>query len=166
MRGGSGNDTLNGGSENDELFGNGNNDLLSGDEGNDTLQGADGLDTLIGGSGDDLITGGNGNDSIDGGTGNDTMNGGANADSFVFSLGYDTDRINTFEQGLDEIALDVMLWAGNASVVTGQDVVDTFGTLNGTGTILTLTFTGGDVLEVQNAAGINALTLGGDILIV
>ena len=93
------------------------------------------------------------------------MNGGANADGFLFSLGYDTDRINTFEQDLDEIALDAMLWAGNASVVTGQDVVDTFGALNGTGTILTLTFIGGDVLEVQNAAGINALALGGDILI-
>ena len=158
--GGSGNDTLSGGDDDDTLYGNGNNDSLMGDAGNDRLQGAGGLDTLIGGAGDDTMTGGSGNDSLDGGAGNDVMNGGAGADRFVFAAGYDQDRINGFEQGLDTIELDDGLWTGT---LTGQDVVDTFGSLNATGTILTLDFGGGDILEIQNGSGINIATLGADI---
>ena len=165
LRGGSGDDTIDGGADDDLIFGNGNNDLVSGGSGNDTIQGADGLDTLTGGDGADVITGGNGNDSIDGGAGNDILNGGANADRFVFKTGSDTDRVNSYEQGIDVLELDSSLWAGNSSVVTGQDVVDIFGALNGTGSILTFDFGGSDILEVQNAGGINALTLGADVFI-
>jgi len=42
-------------------------------------------------------------------------------------------------------------------------VVDTFGSLNGTGTILTLDFGGTDILELQNAGGFTVATLGSDI---
>ena len=165
LRGGSGNDTISGGGSNDLIFGNGNNDLLLGDSGNDTLQGAGGLDTLIGGTGNDILTGGDGVDSLDGGTGEDIMNGGANTDRFVFADNYDEDRINGFVQGEDIIELDAQLWAGNGAISTAQDVVNFYGSANGTGSIITLDFGGGDILEVQNGAGLNLATLGDDILI-
>ena len=77
------------------------------------------------------------------------------------------DRINAFEQGTDALELDQALWRDtNPGGLTAQEVVDTFGTLNPTGTILTLDFGGGDILEVQNASGIDQSTLGLDILIV
>ena len=47
-----------------------------------------------------------------------------------------------------------------------KSVIDEFGSLNANGTILTLDFGGGDVLEVQNSAGIDFNTLGSDLLIV
>jgi len=72
--------------------------------------------------------------------------------------------VNGFDQaGSDRLELDSGLWIG---ALTGQQVVNTFGTLNGSGTILSLDFGGGDVFEIQNGAGINAATLGLDILIV
>lgn len=168
LRGGSGNDTLNGGADNDMLFGNGNNDVINGDGGNDLIQGAAGIDMLFGGSGDDTITGGTGGDRLDGGTGNDTMNGGddGNRDVFFFGVGYDQDRINGYEQGTDRIELDDALWLATEGVLTGQQVIDTFGSLNTPGTILTLDFGNGDILEVQAAVGINDATLGSDIVIV
>ena len=80
---------------------------------------------------------------------------------------YDSDRINAFEQtGNDRIELDDALWLATEGVLTGQEVIDTFGTLNPNGTILTLDFGGGDVLEVQNGAGIDMATFGTDLLIV
>ena len=87
-------------------------------------------------------------------------------DTFVFAVGYDEDRVNSFDQaGNDRLELDDALWAG-AGTLTGQQVVDMFGTLNGSGTILTLDFGNGDILEVQSGAGIDADTLGADILII
>lgn len=170
LRGGSGNDVIEGGQGNDRIFGNGNNDTLSGDEGNDVIQGAAGVDWLIGGAGNDNLSGGLGGDRLDGGTGNDTMNGGGSdgvRDVYVFAVGYDLDRINAFDQlGTDRIELDAALWSGTNPGLSAQQVVDTFGTLNGPGNILTLDFGGGDILEIQNAAGINAATLGADLLIV
>ena len=68
-------------------------------------------------------------------------------------------------QGTDRLELDEGLWAG-AGTLTAQQVVDMFGSLNGNGTILTLDFGGGDILEVQSSAGIDADTLGADILII
>ena len=87
-------------------------------------------------------------------------------DTFVFAVGYDQDRINSFDQaGTDRLELDDALWAG-AGTLTAQQVVDMFGTLNGSGTILTLDFGNGDILEIQSAAGIDAATLGADILVI
>ena len=167
--GGSGNDTLFGGNDDDELFGQGNNDILHGQSGNDMLSGAAGSDQLFGGAGDDTLLSSIGADRLDGGTGNDVLNGGGAdgaRDTFVFAVGYDEDRINSFDQaGTDRLELDDALWAG-AGPLTAQQVVDMFGTLNASGTILTLDFGNGDILEVQNGAGIDADTLGADIVFI
>ena len=167
LRGGSGDDSLSDGDDNDQLFGNGNADTLDGGGGNDVLQGAAGLDVLSGGTGDDTLTGGSGADRLDGGVGDDVLNGGAQADTFVFLLGHQADRINAFEQsGGDRIELDQDLWTAVNPGLTEQGVVDLFGTLNVTGTILTLDFGAGDILEIQSASGIVAATLGSDIVFV
>ena len=167
--GGSGNDTLFGGNDNDTLFGQGNNDILYGQGGDDTLSGGAGSDQLFGGVGDDVLNGSVGADRLDGGAGDDVLNGGnmdGARDTFVFAVGYDQDRVNSFDQaGTDRLELDEGLWAG-AGTLTAQQVVDMFGSLNGNGTILTLDFGGGDILEVQSSAGIDAATLGADILII
>ena len=167
--GGSGNDTLFGGLDDDTLFGQGNNDILFGEGGDDTLSGAAGSDQLFGGVGDDTLLGSVGADRLDGGAGNDTLNGGnmdGARDTFVFAVGYDQDRVNSFDQaGTDRLELDEDLWAG-AGTLTAQQVVDMFGTLNGSGTILTLDFGNGDILEVQSGAGIDADTLGADIVFI
>ena len=120
-------------------------------------------------AGNDVLLGGTGGDHLDGGSGNDTLSGGAdgNRDTFVFAVDYDEDRINGFEQtGNDRIELDETLWLASNGVLTGQEVVDTFGSLNPNGTILTLDFGRGDVLEVQNSAGIDIDTFVIDLLIV
>ena len=167
--GGSGNDTLFGGLDDDMLFGQGNNDVLFGEGGDDTLSGAAGSDQLFGGAGNDTLLGSIGADRLDGGSGNDVLNGGnmdGARDTFVFAVGYDQDRINSFDQaGTDRLELDEDLWAG-AGTLTAQQVVDMFGSLNASGTILTLDFGNGDILEVQSGAGIDADTLGADILII
>ena len=164
--GGSGNDSINGGTQNDDLFGQGNNDTIRGGDGNDTISGAAGADQLFGDAGSDSINGGSGGDLLDGGTGNDTLSGGTQADTFVFLIGYDLDRINGYEQGIDRLHLDETLWSATNPGLTAQQVIDTFGTLNGTGSILTLDFGGGDILEVQSGAGINDATLGADVTII
>ena len=169
LRGGSGNDTLFGGEDRDLLFGQGNNDILYGEGGNDTLSGAAGSDQLFGGAGDDTLLGSIGADRLDGGAGNDVLNGGnmdGARDTFVFAVGYDEDRVNSFDQaGTDRLELDEDLWAA-AGTLTAQQVVDMFGSLNGSGTILTLDFGNGDILEVQSGAGIDADTLGADIVFI
>ena len=169
LRGGSGNDTLYGGDGADTLFGQGNNDILYGEGGNDTLIGAAGSDQLFGGDGNDILNGSVGADRLDGGAGNDILNGGGAdgaRDTFVFAEGYDEDRINSFDQaGNDRLELDDALWAG-AGTLTAQEVVDMFGSLNATGTILTLDFGNGDILEIQNGAGIDMDTFGEDILVI
>jgi len=169
LRGGSGNDTLFGGDDNDTLFGQGNNDILHGEGGNDTLSGAAGSDQLFGGEGDDSLNSSIGSDRLDGGTGDDVLNGGGAdgaRDTFVFAVGYDEDRINGFDQaGTDRLELDDALWA-TTGTLTGQQVVDMFGSSNSTGSILTLDFGNGDILEIQNGAGIDAAAFGADILIV
>ena len=166
--GGSGNDTLFGGADDDSLLGQGNNDILHGEDGNDFLSGGAGADQLFGGDGDDTLNAFIGADRLDGGAGNDTLHGGfdGSRDTFVFAVGYDEDRINAFDQaGTDRLELDEDLWA-SAGTLTAQQVVDMFGTLNGSGTILTLDFGNGDTLEVQNSAGIDVDTLGEDILFI
>ncbi len=169
LRGGSGNDTLFGGDDDDMLFGQGNNDILHGEGGDDRLSGGAGSDELYGGDGNDVLTGFIGADRLDGGAGNDVLHGGAMdgaRDTFVFAEGYDQDRINAFDQaGTDRLELDDALWAG-VGTLTAQEVVDMFGSLNATGTILTLDFGNGDILEIQNADGIDIDTFGEDILVI
>lgn len=170
IRGGAGNDLIEGGADADMLFGNGNNDTIDGGGGNDFLQGAAGADVLSGDAGDDTLTGGNAGDQLDGGTGNDLLIGGSSdgaRDTFVFEINYDVDRINGFEAGIDRIQLDEALWETAFPLgLTEQEVVDTFGSLNGNGTILTLDFGGDDILEVQNSGGMTLATLGADIVFI
>ena len=167
--GNGGNDRLFGGADDDRLRGSGNDDTLFGQAGDDRLEGGAGVDDLRGSAGDDILLGGTGGDRLDGQAGNDTLNGGAdgNRDTFVFAVDYDQDRINGFEQtGNDRIEIDNALWEGNSNITGRQSVIDEFGTLNAPGTILTLDFGNGDILEIQNAAGIDASTFGNDLLIV
>ena len=166
LYGGSGNDMLFGGDNADMLFGQGNNDTLDGGQGADMLFGGAGLDILLGGDGNDTLNGGTAADRLDGGAGNDILTGGdaASTDTFVFDVGYEVDTITDFDQlGTDVIELGSALVGGAA---TGQDVVDMFGTLSADGTILTLDFGGGDILQVENSAGIDAATLGADIVFI
>lgn len=158
--GGSGNDEIFGGDGNDDLRGQGNNDTLDGGADDDKLFGAAGIDTLYGGDGNDSLFGGNGADVLNGGAGNDVMSGGNQPDTFIFETGSGTDRINAYETGTDSIQLDDDLWTGT---LTAEQVVANFGNLNGTGTILTLTFTGGEVLEIQSAGGLDPLLVDDDI---
>ncbi|PHQ85729.1 MAG: hypothetical protein COB65_02385 [Thalassobium sp.] len=158
--GGSGNDILKGGDGNDDLRGQGNNDTMYGGADDDKLFGAAGLDTLYGGDGNDSLFGGNGADVLNGGAGNDVMNGGNQPDTFIFEVGGGTDRINSYVTGSDTIQLDEDLWVG---LLTQEQVVANFGSLNINGTILTLTFSGGEVLEIQSGAGINPSLIDDDI---
>ena len=167
--GGGYNDSLRGDDTNNRLEGSAGGDFLYGRGGDDFLNGGASSDVLSGGAGDDTLTGSTGADTLDGGAGDDTLLGGTNdgnEDTFVFSFGYDEDRINGYEQGNDRIELDNVLWAGNSNIVSRKSVIDEFGSLNANGTILTLDFGGGDVLEVQNSAGIDFNTLGSDLQIV
>lgn len=170
LRGGSGHDLIEGGADNDSLFGNGNNDTLMGGLGDDSIQGNAGADQLFGGEGNDTLASGDGGDRLDGGAGDDVMSGGGTdgaRDVFVFGVGYDADRINGFDQaGNDQVELDQDLWLATDPGLTKQEVIDTFGTLNGNNTILTLDFGDGEILEVQSADGIDQTVFGLDILIV
>ncbi|WP_377505890.1 calcium-binding protein [Octadecabacter sp. R77987] len=160
--GGSGNDNMTGGDGMDRLYGQGNNDTLDGAGGHDSLFGGAGFDDLQGGDGDDRLFGGNGADVLAGGAGNDTLSGGNGADDFVFALGDQADRINAFEVGLDDLMFDLALVGGTAPTDIAQFITD-YATANGTGTILTFDFGGGDILELQNGGGFDLGTLAGDI---
>jgi len=112
ISGGNQNDTLNGDVGNDTINGDAGNDIVNGGIGDDTLTGAagadilngdDGNDNLSGASGGDDLFGGDGNDTLNGGGGNDDLNGGTGADVFVANLGFRTDRIQDFEDGIDVI---------------------------------------------------------------
>ena len=160
MAGRGGNDTLNGGSGNDVLMGNFGDDALLGSTGNDTMLGDLGADTLTGGAGADIFHGGKGNDtmrSLADGT----------QDTFIFNDGDGRDRVSGYVQGEDRLQLDDALWlAAHPSGLTGQQVIDLYGKLNAAGTVLTLNFGGGDILQVINTGGVDKATLGGDVLIV
>ena len=79
--------------------------LTSGNDNND-LVGLNGNDVLIGAGGRDRLFGGNGDDRLLGGTGNDDLNGAAGADTYVIQAGAGTDRIFTFEAGVDVIEMN------------------------------------------------------------
>ncbi len=67
--------------------------ILYGYAGNDTLNGIASSDTIYGGEGNDTIYGRDGDDLIDGGADNDTLNGNNGHDTYVFGIGYGTDKI-------------------------------------------------------------------------
>ena len=72
----------------------------------DTLSGAANDDLLMGLWGNDQITGNAGADTLIAGPGQDTLTGGAGADVFMFTADGQTDTINDFQLGQDQINLD------------------------------------------------------------
>ncbi|WP_377505893.1 calcium-binding protein [Octadecabacter sp. R77987] len=160
--GGSGSDLITGGDGNDILYGQGNGDTIQGDAGNDKIFGGAGSDFIRGMGGDDLIYGGTSRDTLTGGAGDDTLSGGSGPDVFIFELGSEQDRINAYDTGFDELQIDADLVGGTAPTDIAQFITD-YATANGTGTILSFDFGGGDVLELQIAAGFDLAALALDI---
>ena len=102
LYGGSGDDLLNGGTGSDLMFGDGGNDEMFGSDGNDVVDGGNGNDSLYGNRWSDTLIAGAGNDRLFGGNG--TVGAGdGERDDFVFTDGFDIDRIFDFEAGLDKI---------------------------------------------------------------
>ncbi len=168
VKGGAGDDDLAGGANKDSLFGGAGNDTLSGDDGDDYLKGGDGddelnggnqADDLRGGRGDDLLSGGSGDDRLFGGSGNDTLTGDSGKDSFVFASGGKHDTITDFQDNIDTIELEQVMWGGG---LTATEVVTTFATVVGANTVFD--FGGGDVLVVAGVA--SAAILNDDVLLV
>ncbi len=129
LGGGAGEDLLVGGQGNDSLDGDDDNDRLNGGAGNDTLVGGAGADTLVGEGGNDALNGSSGNDLVQAGegadtlysAGADTLEGGAGADNYRLSLVSGTPgstltattRILGFEQGVDQISIDLTYYGRN-----------------------------------------------------
>ncbi|MFT4784009.1 MAG: Ca2+-binding RTX toxin-like protein [Paracoccaceae bacterium] len=84
--------------------------LVTGTAGADVLYGTVDEDIINGLAGNDFIYGLAGDDVIDGGAGTDRLYGGAGADEFVFAVGGGLDFIYDFEDGIDMIALDGILF--------------------------------------------------------
>ena len=145
-------DKLTGGLGNDILNGQNGNDRLVGEAGDDLLLGARGHDTLIGGKGNDELRGHSGFDSLDGGEGNDVLIGGPGNDEFIFNAG--TDVIADFENNIDHIIIDQALLSDNTMSVS--DMLDTYGSIVDGHAILD--FGNGDVLTIENVAGLGALS--------
>lgn len=121
LLGGGGADRLYGGRDDDELRGGGGQDFLAGRAGddrleggrhNDHLRGGAGDDVLIGGLGADRLVGGPGNDILEGGRGADDLFGGLGADEFIFYPGFGRDTLHDFENDIDTLLFDEMIWGG------------------------------------------------------
>ena len=139
----SGNDTFIGnrysdyietGSGNDVANGNGGNDALKGQGGNDVLRGGGGGDTLLGANGKDKLFGGSGADTLNGGKSDDRLAGGGSADIFVFSTGWDVDRVADLDaKGSDHDRVDL---SGLTSVRNWLDLKNNHLTANGSDVII------------------------------
>lgn len=104
---GNGNDYANGGWDNDVIYGEAGRDTLVGDYGNDYLNGGNDNDALYGGAGNDTLIGSYGNDWMVGGTGIDSLWGGSGYDKFVYTQGGGSDWVKDFQNGYDQIVVDV-----------------------------------------------------------
>lgn len=162
--GGPGSDTLLGEGNSDTLFGSSGDDTLDGGPLHDNLSGGSGDDLLLGGPGHDFLIGGAGRDRIEAGRGDDTMTGSVDGvtDTFVYRERDYADKIIAFEQGIDKIEIDAGIWDDVPTILTPDDMIAHFGTLNATGTILLLDFALNDQLELQSATGFDLATLGSD----
>jgi Ca2+-binding RTX toxin-like protein len=137
----------------DEVVGDPDSTFFLGSDGDDVLNGGDrgtvlrgngGNDEIDGGGGRDRIDGGAGNDTLAGGTDNDSIFGGEGVDTFVFSSGDGSDRINDFDAaGGERIALNV------EGVNNLQDLLATVDA-GRAGTVFELG--GGDSLQLLNTA--------------
>ena len=90
----------------ENYYGSNFDDTITSGNANNDLVGLNGNDVLIGAGGRDRLFGGNGDDRLLGGTGNDDLNGAAGADTYVIQAGAGTDRIFTFEVGVDTIEMN------------------------------------------------------------
>ncbi len=146
-------DTLYGGDGDDSLLGSEGQDDLYGGNGNDYLSGATGSDYISGGAGNDTIYSSQGHDTIDAGTGNDEIYGGSLIDTFIFAAGHGHDTIGDFEGRHDILELSSAL-VGSAT--TGQQVLNTYGTV--TDTNVFLDFGGGNTIDITIYLGLDTIT--------
>ena len=165
--GAAGNDTIRAGDNGDQVGGGVGNDLIHGGAGADELTGGFDHDTVYGGAGDDLIYlskgddqayGGAGNDTIFAGPGFDRLWGGEGADRFEFWRSYDWNRVEDFDTAqADTLALGRGLWTSTHGVLTAQQVVDTFGSVNGAGDAVLSFGTAGTTVVVVGAGTLDGL---------
>lgn len=116
-------DVINGQGGNDKLSGRSGEDLLRGQAGDDTLNGGAGNDTLDGGAGNDKLIGGKDDDILNGGAGNDRLTGGKGADVFVLNELDGLDTILDFEDGIDRLSLDTLLFEDLAITQSGNNTL-------------------------------------------
>jgi subtilisin family serine protease len=119
------------------------NDKIRAGDGADVAYGDDGDDVVGGGGGHDTLWGGGGDDKLIGNTGNDRLAGGTGADTFVFKANFSKDKIMDFEDNVDTLKLDDVLWGGGK---TAAQVVDQYATVSGGNTIFD--FGNGDVITI------------------
>ncbi len=158
LYGNAGADNLLGESGNDQLAGGINNDTLDGGDGNDRLQGDNGSDRLDGGAGNDLLKGNAGHDTLDGGYGDDILSGGIGADQFSFGSGQD--QIVDFQDDIDTLVLDAMLWGGGDRSLSQ---LSEYVSLNDDG-FVSFDFGNGNTLELLNVTSVNVLDNDLDIM--
>ncbi|SFS85832.1 Ca2+-binding protein, RTX toxin-related [Sulfitobacter marinus] len=151
LYGNAGADELEGGNGDDQLAGGVNNDTLDGGSGNDRLQGDNGSDILDGGAGNDLLKGNAGHDTLDGGAGDDILSGGIGADQFFFGSGQD--QITDFQNEIDTLVLDAMLWGGGERSLSQ---LTAYASVNGDG-FVSFDFGNGNTLELLNVTSISVL---------
>ncbi len=142
----------------DKLAGGINNDTLDGGDGNDRLQGDNGSDRLDGGAGNDLLKGNAGHDTLDGGYGDDILSGGIGADQFSFGSGQD--QIVDFQDDIDTLVLDAMLWGGGDRSLSQ---LSEYVSLNDDG-FVSFDFGNGNTLELLNVTSVNVLDNDLDIM--
>ena len=118
-----GNDTLFGGGNNDTLLGNQDHDTLLGEDGLDSLIGGQGQDTLIGGNNTDVLKGGDDNDLLDGSQGRDTLIGEQGADGFLLRSAEGNDLITDFDDGIDSLLLDGLVYNDLTIEDSGSDTI-------------------------------------------
>jgi hypothetical protein len=123
----------------DDVIIGGTGDLLVwAGHGNDTVTGGSGNDRLILGTGNDVGHGGDGNDTLIPGPGFDVLTGGAGSDVFVIRHQSGRNRIEDFSAAeVDRLFLGRGLWEPWLGVLTGAEVVQTFGRIvNGRDAVL------------------------------
>lgn len=108
----------------DDLI-NGNDDanhIIAG-HGRDTVYGHGGDDVILGGNHRDVFIGGAGNDTLIGGRGNDLLVGQGGADTFVFQAAGGTDKVQSYQHGIDRLEIHDHV-GGFASLIISDQGAD------------------------------------------
>lgn len=114
------------------------------------ILGKTGDDVIFGRGGNDQLYGEDGRDTIDGGDGDDVLSGGGNADMFIFNAGHDL--ILDFNDDIDTLAIDSVLWGGTPRTV--EDVLAGAGMVDGA---VFIDFGGADSLSVRGVPDVASL---------